>query len=208
MLLLAGLSLAAPSVAALGVHGGLDVGWLVGGNGAGYRSGFGERLAVGYSLTSTTEILLALDHAHYILDDASAYFVDPATPPEALGGGRDVIGLGAGLRVRFDLGGAPSTTAGRIRTSPYARFEAGMAYTRTAVQAAGFDGMVLIRSGSTLPRLTISLGAEVRTGARVSVLPHLDTTAVIAADESEVGAVPTWGAEVRVAPGIDVRVGF
>ncbi len=210
MLLLAGLVFAAPYVrsAPVGVSGGLDLGWLVGGNASSYRSGFGERLAAGYGLSNTTEILLSIDHAHHVLDDAGGYFATLEPPPTALGGGRDVIGLAGGIRVGIDRVDEWSLPAERPRVYPYGTVQAGVAFTRTTIQAPGFTGPVLLQSGTVTPRLAVGLGAEVRFSRRVSALPHLDAAALFAEDAGEVDGTLRWGAEVRIAPGLDVRVGF
>lgn len=210
MVLLAGLVFAVPYVrsAPVGVSGGLDLGWLVGGNGSSYRSGFGERIAAGYSLANTTEILLSLDHSHHVLDDAGGYFPGFDPPPSALGGGRDVIGLCGGVRVAIDRVDEWSIPAERPRVYPYGAVQVGVAFTRTTIQAPAFSGPVVLQSVSAVPTIAVGVGAELRFSRVVSALPHLEAKALLAEDVGEVDGMRRWGAELRIAPGLDIRVGF
>lgn len=213
MLLLAGLALAAepgPYVRAapLGIHAGLDLGWPVGGNGAGYRPGFGETVRVGYSVSNTSEILLTVDHAHHVLRDVGAYFPDLPAGSGDGAGGRDVIGLGLGLRVGIDRVDEWSLPARRLRVYPFVQVGAGVGFTDTTVETAGFGGPVVLHSVAVLPRLSAAPGAELRLSRRLSLLPRVDCALLVAEDVGEVDGRSHVGAEARVAPAMDVRVGF
>jgi len=211
VLLLATLAAAAPayvSPARLGVEAGVDLGWLLGGNGAGHRAGVGQSLGASLAMGTATALLIEVGHEHHVVADGSAFFMDLAAPSDSVQGGRDAVTFGAGGRIGVDAVDESSLPGGRLRVYPGAQATIGVYAWRARLATVGLDGAAVLDSSGVAPWMEVGVGAELRLGQRLSLRPHLDVGLVVARDDGERDGDESWGAEARIAPALDARVGF
>ncbi len=184
---------------------GLGLGLLAGGNGAGYGLGASQRLGVDVPAGPIHSVVVAVEHAHHVLQDATAYFPNDIVSPDALEGGRDRWALSLGARLQLQLA---DPAADHLVVEPLA--EVGMAFvaSHTVLTLGGLDGAARLGNWDGAPAFFVGMGADVRVRTFLALVPALRVTIALQQDPPENGGQGLYGAEVRGDLSLSARVTF
>lgn len=188
------------------IAAGLASQFIVGGSGEAWAPALVEHATVQTSLSRATTLGLGIHHSRPILADAGVLFPEAAFASAS--GFRDELALKAHIDVAFDVQAQWPLARGVVSFFPRLGFAAGALFTDTQLELAGFSGPTAYRARAVSPLLGFGLAFEARAYEWISLVPRIDASVTIAADEREIEGGERWDAEWWFTPGVDILVWF
>jgi hypothetical protein len=186
---------------------GLGGSFLAGeGSAAAFGGTWTERLAAHFAVSPFSSLGLELEHARHPLVDAGGLFEDGQAPEEEFSGGyRDYLVLDLGARVGFRT---YADARPPIVPTPFFRLGMGAVFSATRFAFPSLQGTSAMESRATAPMLGIGLGCELRIRDWIGLTPQFKAEVLLAADRGEIDDVEVFRVESRLAPTLDLTLGF